>query len=316
MRKLIWAVALAACCMVGGQVMAQVQSSPPDFMKPPADAPPPRTVAAGPYAVEVVSDPSLPTHTIYRPVDLAGFSDGRLPIVAWGNGGCANVGLAFEGFLRSVASHGYLVVAIGPKDAKMPAFTPPQPGKPFTPPPAASKASQLIDAIDWAVAQNARTGGPYAGKLDVKAVALAGQSCGGLQTIKASADPRVATSLIFNSGVLPSGSHMPAISDATKADLAAFHAPVAYFIGGPSDIAFKNAEDDFSRIQTPVFKGNLKVGHMGTFYQPNGGWFAEVAVAWLDWRLKGDAKAERLFSGPACGLCVDPAWSVEKKAMP
>ena len=316
MRKLSWAVAVAVSCMVGGQALAQVPPGVPDFMKPPADAPPPKAAAAGPYAVEVVSDPSLPTHTIYRPADLKAFAGGRLPIVAWGNGGCANVGLAFEGFLRSVASHGYLVVAIGPKDAKMPAFAPPEPGKPFVPPPAASKASQLIDAIDWAVAQNVQAGGPYAGQLDVKAVALAGQSCGGLQTIKASADPRVTTSLIFNSGVLPPSSQMPAISDATKADLQAFHAPVAYFIVGPTDIAFKNAEDDFTHIHGPVFKGNLNVGHMGTFYQPNGGWFAAVAVAWLDWRLKGDAKAGALFSGPTCGLCVDPAWSVEKKAMP
>jgi hypothetical protein len=145
---------------------------------------------------------------------------------------------------------------------------------------------------------------------------VAGQSCGGLQAIKASADPRVKTSLIFNSGVLPPSPDMPVLVDVTKADLEAFHAPAAYFIGGPTDIAFKNAEDDFAHLRGPVFKGNLNVGHMGTFNQPNGGWFAAVAVAWLDWRLKGDTKAGALFSGPACGLCVDPAWSVRKKAMP
>ena len=316
MKARLKALAIAASLLMAGQAMAQAGPPLPDFMKPPKDAPPPRAVALGPYAVEVVSDPSLPTHTIYRPVDLKPFAGGKLPIVAWGNGGCANAGLAFEGFLRSVASHGYLVVAIGPKDGKPPNFTMPEPGKPFVPPPAASKASQLIDAIDWAVDQNKKAGGPYAGKLDVGAIAVSGQSCGGLQAIKASADPRVKTSLIFKSGVVPPSPGMPIMTDTTPADLARFHAPVAYFIGGPTDIAYKNAETDFSQITTPVFKGELNVGHMGTFDQPNGGWFAEVGVAWLDWRLKHDATAGKVFSGPDCGLCVNPTWSVQKKAMP
>ncbi len=92
--------------------------------------------------------------------------------------------------------------------------------------------------------------------------------------------------------------------------------PMAYFIGGPTDIAFANAEDDFKRIQgIPVFKGDLNVGHGGTYQQPNGGWFGEVGAAWLKWRLKGDKAAGKLFDGPRCGLCVDPAWTVEKKGM-
>lgn len=306
---------IASLLLMAGQA-AQADPPLPDFMKPPKDAPPPHEMSLGQYPVEVISDPSLPTHTIYRPADLTSFAGGKLPVVAWGNGGCANAGLAFEGFLRSIASHGYLVVAIGPKDGKMPSFTSPEPGKPFIPPPAASKASQLIDAIDWSLAENKLAGVPYAGKIDSAAIAVAGQSCGGLQAIKASADPRVKTSVILNSGIVPPSPGMPAMTDATKADLGHFHAPVAYFIGGPTDIAFKNAEEDFRQITVPVFKGNLNVGHMGTFDQPNGGWFAEAAIAWLDWQLKHDPKAGKLFTGPDCGLCVNPVWSVEKKAMP
>ena len=53
---------------------------------------------------------------------------------------------------------------------------------------------------------------------------------------------------------------------ATKESLARLHAPIAYFIGGPTDMAYPNAEDDFARITTvPVFKANLNVGHGGTF---------------------------------------------------
>jgi hypothetical protein len=36
-------------------------------------------------------------------------------------------------------------------------------------------------------------------------------------------------------------------------------------------------------------------------------------VAWLDWRLKGDPKARTVFVGPRCGLCGDPAWTIQSK---
>ena len=64
----------------------------------------------------------------------------------------------------------------------------------------------------------------------------------------------------------------------------------------------------------PVFFGENGVGHSGTFWSaPNGGQYADVAVAWMSWQLKGDASASRMFRGKDCGLCVDPRWSVRKK---
>ena len=79
---------------------------------------------------------------------------------------------------------------------------------------------------------------------------------------------------------------------------------MAYFIGGPTDVAYPNAEDDFARItKVPVFKANLNVGHGGTYRQPGGGWFGEVAVAWLDYQLKGSADAAKWFVGADCRLC-------------
>ena len=64
----------------------------------------------------------------------------------------------------------------------------------------------------------------------------------------------------------------------------------------------------------PVFLGNvLKVGHGGTYWEPNGGKAAVAVVAWLDWQLRKDQQAAKLFVGKDCGLCTDPAWTVEKK---
>jgi hypothetical protein len=57
---------------------------------------------SGPHPAVMVTDPTLPTHTIYRPVDWNRVGAERLPIVAWGNGGCANVGDSAKSFLLEV----------------------------------------------------------------------------------------------------------------------------------------------------------------------------------------------------------------------
>lgn len=298
--------------------------TPSASLTPPPDAPQPKENPPGPYAVSIETDAGLPTHTVYRPADLSPFKgDKALPIVSWGNGACANAGTLFSNFLTQVASHGYLVISIGPKDAPLPAFASraaennsEQPAQAAPAPRAmtpGSRDEQLLDAINWALSENARKDSPYYGRLDPKKIAVMGQSCGGLQTIAVSHDPRVKTSVIWNSGTFPDTANMR-LSSANKASLAKLHAPVAYFAGGPSDVAYPNAEDDFKRIDhVPVFKANINVGHSGTFRHPGAGWYGEVGVAWLDWQLKGDKKAAAYFEGKDCVLCVNPLWAVEKK---
>jgi dienelactone hydrolase len=324
LRLLVVNILLGACML---SAQAQQPSAAPQAsasLRPPPDAPPVKENPPGPYAVTIESDASLPTHTIYRPADLKPFTGGkRLPIVSWGNGACSNAGLLFKIFLTQIASHGYMVISIGPKDAPLPAFatgarTADAPPAQQNIPPAMTHDAQLIDAIDWALKENTRKGSALYGHLNEKKIAVMGQSCGGLQAIAVSNDPRIVTTVIWNSGVFPEGGNSPAarLSNARKESLGKFHAPVAYFIGGPSDIAYANAEDDFKRITTvPAFKGNLHVGHGGTYNHPGGGWFGEVGVAWLDWQLKGDKKAARYFVGADCTLCKNPVWSVEKKNM-
>jgi len=320
MKKLAIAVLLTELLIVCALAYAQTPSA---NLAPPPNAPPVKDNPPGPYEVAIDADPGLPTHTIYRPADLKSFTGSkRLPMVSWGNGACSNAGLLFKVFLTQVASHGYLVISIGPKDAPLPAFAsgardtaPPAQG---SIPPPMSHDSQLVDAIDWALKENARADSAYHNHLDAKRIAVMGQSCGGLQAIAVSSDPRIVTTVIWNSGVFPEGGNSPGgrLSGARKDSLQKFHAPVAYFIGGPSDIAFANAEDDFKRIgKVPAFKGNLNVGHGGTYRHPGGGWFGEVGVAWLDWQLKNDKKASHYFVGSDCTLCTNPVWTVEKKNM-
>jgi dienelactone hydrolase len=168
-------------------------------------------------------------------------------------------------------------------------------------------------ALAWAAAMNELSSSSLRGHLDMTRVAVAGHSCGGLQTIKFSADPRVKTSMIFDSGVynVPGGMSRVKVS---KFDLYSLHGPTAYITGGPTDQAHPNALDDAARIKhVPVFLGWLPVGHGGTFSQPNGGEWASIAVRWLDWQLKGDAGAGKWFTGDDCGYCRDARWRVEFK---
>jgi len=195
--------AVVAALAVLGSAEAQDKGKQPPGGKQKAGA-----GGSGPYKAVVIGEPTLPTHAVYRPKDLSPFGkDVKLPIVLWGNGGGANSSASYTQFLSEIASHGFLVVAIGPvqgaakdgkagggkaKDAK-------GGGKG-----GATTASQLLDGLNWAIAQNEKSN-DYQGKLDTKKVAAMGHSLGGLQALEVSTDPRITTTICWNSGVLGGG---------------------------------------------------------------------------------------------------------------
>lgn len=281
----------------------------------------------GPFQSILEQDPSLMTHTIYRPQDLSKVK-GKMPIIAWGNGGCANNGLSHRNFLMEIASHGYLAIAIGPPQAPPAAgqakgapkaAAPKGDGKQGAPAGPASRSAQLIDAINWALAENNRKGSPYNGKLDASKIAVMGMSCGGIQSYAVATDPRVKLVGIFNSGILntPSAPGTPAMENVGKDQLDKLHTPIFFVTGDKSDIAYENGLDDFNRITKVPAIHTFKdgVGHGGTYSQPNGGEFAKVAVSMLNWQLKGDKDASKMFVGANCGLCQQPGWHVSTKGL-
>lgn len=273
----------------------------------PASKPASRVIedgGTGPFKAIMVSESSLPTHTVFKPADLnAATKKSKLPIIVWGNGACANSPWEHVNFLSEVASYGFMVIAIGPM---------PQEGERTRD---RSTSSQLTDAINWAIAQNNDKASSYFGRLDVKAIAVSGMSCGGLQALETAPDPRVTTTVICNSGILGNpGSGMPGMPALTKDQLTKIHTPTLYLLGGESDIAYGNGMDDFNRINhVPVFVANMNVGHGGTYGQPHGGEFAKVATAWFQWQLKNDKDAARMFTGDPSGLSKNPDWKVDRK---
>ena len=292
------------------------------------------TTGSGPYKAVMEMDSTLPDHTIYRPEDMSALNGATLPLVIWGNGACANAGNSFANFLTDISSYGYLAIALGPivernaagpgPGGPGPAAPPPQPAiqqpadttqLPRNLPPAATHPSQMFDAIKWATAENDRAGSKYYKRLNTGKIAVMGQSCGGVQAIEVAADPRITTAVIWNSGLFAQPSDMGGGKTLSKKDLESIHVPMAYISGDSTDIAHNNANSDFEYIKSiPVFRAwERGVGHGGTYTQPNGGEFAGIGVAWLNWQLKGDQKAAMMFRGPDCSLCVNPKWVVQSK---
>lgn len=262
----------------------------------------------GKYSAIMVAEPSLLTHTVFVPQDLKPFGrKNKLPVIAWGNGACFNSPWEHLNFLNEVASHGFMVIAIG--------LMPEENGERVKD---RSQSSQLLDALDWAGKQNNDKSSPYYGLLDTRKMAVSGMSCGGLQTLEVAPDPRISTIVVCNSGLFENpGTMMPGMPRMSKEHLKKIHTPTLYLLGGESDIAYKNGMDDFNKINhVPVFVGNLNVGHGGTYSQPHGGDFARVAVEWFKWQLKDDRTAGSLFTGFPCGLSKWEGWTVDKKNIP
>jgi hypothetical protein len=251
----------------------------------------------GPFKPVLEEDPGMPEWTVYRPETLG---EALHPVLAWGEGGCLKNGTLYGNWLLELASHGYIAIADGP------------PTEAGSDPVGAgmrmgATGEVLVSALDWLVKENDRPCSRYYRKIATDKLAVAGQSCGGLMALYSAGDKRVTTAIIGNSGLFA----------ADPTTYSALHGPIAYLIGGPSDVAYQNAERDFMNIENvPIFYANMDTGHGGTWNAHNGGEFGRVGTAWLDWQLKGDMTAAKLFIGPDCELCQSGSmWDVQKKML-
>jgi hypothetical protein len=283
----------------------------------------------GPHAVVIEHDQALATHTIYRPAALASM---KHPVLVWGEGGCAKDGLQFPEFLNEIASHGVVVIADGPPVARTAPGGGAAPGATAAPEARAGGAPQsagaragggrgagrgnmtdgtaLIQALDWIAKEGNDPASRFYQKVETSRVAAMGMSCGGLMSYGASADPRIATVGIWNSGLIQPDEKI----------FAGLHSSVIIVTGGESDIAYANGKRDFETMpaKIPVFYGVYpSVGHGGTYNQDNGGPYGVAAVAWLKWQLMNDtsARGKGYFVGPGCGICGDSNWQVASRSL-
>jgi hypothetical protein len=244
--------------------------------------------APGPYKVTVREDPNFPNRTIYVP-ERIGLSNASVPVLAWENGICYKYGRMYGAFLTEIASQGYLVVA---------------PGAPNILEKGSTDATWQLDSIDYAINwENA----PF--KINKKAIAIGGHSCGGMESLQNLAKDEnnlIKTALILNSG------GADATYDKITASLLIIH-------GGEKDIA-KGADDNFNYIvenlpELVTFKAVLETGHLGSFWSPRGGIYAETSVKWLDWQLKRSKEAQKWFEDGLQSGAAKRGWKVESNGI-
>jgi dienelactone hydrolase len=255
----------------------------------------------GPYAITSEAAFGSPGFIVFRPTNLDAFPKrDTLPVMVWGNGGCAIEGKQYSGFLTTIASHGFLVMTTTAQEGAR-----------------QQTADHLRAAIDWAEKENAREGSPLKGKVATDKVAVMGQSCGGFLSVALGADPRVKTIGVFNSGVQPPNPNAPASPFPTTDALPKLHGPVLLINGHEPDFMMATSKATFDAINNlPAFYGaRHNAGHTATVFHPGGGEFANVASNWLLWTFKNDKKAGAMFVGKNCGLCTNANWDVQAKGI-
>ena len=248
---------------------------------------------SGRHKAVAVREKSLPDFVVYRPMNVdaamtvgrpAMFATGqpkkeKLPVLIFCNGGCMDTSIGYENMLTDIASYGYVVVAVG--ELQMMAQHEKDQHTP---------SSMVKLALDWIC----DPASPYYNYIDTEKIAAAGHSCGGAQVLANAADPRLKTYLILNAGM-----GKMTMADASAKSLKNLHGPILYLVGGTSDVAWQNAQQDYKAIKRVpvVLADNTQSGHGGTYEQPNGGANARMVRAWLDWQLKGVQENEKLFIG-------------------
>ena len=192
-------------------------------------------------------------------------SDKKHGIIVWGPGGGTEPG-AYEGIIRRMASHGFVVIALSSS-----------PGD----------ASKAIPALNWLDEKNKASDGPLSGKLDMQTVGCSGHSMGGLESEQAIIkDSRVKTSILNNSGDLghTAMGYVPA------------DRPIA-IVYGNNGMERPNAEADYGNeaVKAPaclIMMEGADYGH------GSGPWDGMAAtVAWFRWHLGGEVYRKADFVG-------------------
>lgn len=197
-------------------------------------------------------------------------------VVLWGPGGGTEP-TAYEGLIKRLASHGFVVIAT----SESPDGT--NRGKP---------------ALDWLEKKNNTPGDPLYQKLDMTKVGASGHSMGGLQSEKMLlGDDRVITAVLNNSGAFDHATAAKVSKSKTMA--------IVYGEGG---MERPNAEGDYYSVKPGMVPACLikMTGGQGNECQQgecgwghgSGPWGGMAAtVAWMRWHLGGEDFRKADFVG-------------------
>ena len=191
-------------------------------------------------------------------------------VIVWGPGGGTEPG-AYEGMIRRLASHGFVVIAlsISPGDA-----------------------SQATKAIDWLEQKNKDPNDLFYQKLELTKVGCSGHSMGGLESEQAAIkDERVFTAFLNNSGDKNGG----VIKNFPKEKTAG----VLYGeVGMEKPNAIKDYETatDIKSCLIEMTGGPMNAE--GGYGHGSGSWDGMAAtIAWMRWQIGGEEFRKADFVG-------------------
>jgi pimeloyl-ACP methyl ester carboxylesterase len=226
----------------------------------------------GPYAVTTQSDS---VHTIYSPSNLGSLGCARHPIIIWGNGTFTQPSW-YDGLLRHLASHGFIVAAANTSNA--------------------GTGQEMLQGIDKLRGFNGQSGNRFYQKVDVDRVGSTGHSQGGSGAVRAAADSRVDTTFPIEGGFFAGSAFT-------------YRVPTL-FLAGENDTLKTGirAQYDATRNVPAAYAELAGASHLVPL--GNGGGFRAAATAWARWQLMGDTAARNQFVGANCGLCSSNEWAV------
>jgi hypothetical protein len=233
--------------------------------------------ARGPFAIQREANVGPNgAYDVIRPREL-GAQGRRHPIISWNNGTRYPIA-EYQDLLDHWASHGFLVIG---------AHTNSTAGG------AVHKA-----AIDWLVAENARSGSAYFRMLDVTKIGASGHSQGGGATIT------VGANVPGPAGIVTSVPLMP-ISTFQRPHLSQHVGSMLIVSATQDDRANTVADQALADVTTEFVDAQFIGVHEDAMHPGMHG----ATVAWFRYQLMGDETAKSQFYPPTtCGLCRDSAW--------
>jgi hypothetical protein len=221
----------------------------------------------GRYSVAVITESVT---TIYYPTNVEAGT--KAPVILWGNGTITQVSW-YDGLLRHIASHGFIIAAANTSNA--------------------GSGQEMLAGLDNVTAKNGQAGSPLYNKVALDRVGATGHSQGGAGTMRAAKDPRVKTAFPIEGPGSPDG----------------VHGPVMFFAGENDTTLAQRSLSAYNTLgRTPGGYAELAgASHLTPL--GSGGGFRAGVTAWARWQLAGDAAARSVFVGANCGLCTSPAWS-------